>query len=215
MLEAELLPALPEEKPLGEGFSEGEESRPQDRYFARLELSGTLERKILPPKGKGKGSQEGGRSRWVYVLRDPAFGEVPLRFPREVWQGIPFWVFQRHLGRIVLARFSPRTDAQGLWSPWHSPALGLSRRPGVEPSRFQARGCLVGVDREEGRLVVEIRPNPQGILKEPFRLILHAALALLEELPPLGSGVYLEGELRPKSRRMVVRKAEPALLWDG
>ncbi len=59
----------------------------------------------------------------------------------------------------------------------------------MEPSRFQARGRLVGVDREEGRLVVEIRPNPQGILKEPFRLILHAALALLEELPPGERGV--------------------------
>ncbi|GLV49352.1 MAG: hypothetical protein NZ846_09060 [Thermus sp.] len=214
MLEAELLPASSGEKPLGEGFSEGEESRPQDWYFARLELWGTLERKILPPKGKGEGSQEGGRPRWVYVLRDPALGEVPLRFPREVWERIPFWAFQRHLGRTVLARFSPRTNAQGLWSPWHSPALGFSRRPGVEPSRFQARGRLVGVDREEGRLVVEIRPNPQGVLKEPFRLTLHAALALLEGLPSLGSGVYLEGELRPKSRRMVVRKAELVPLWD-
>lgn len=181
---------------------------PSSFYFAWLGLWGTLERKTLPVKGKRPPRQ-------AYVLQEPLLGEVPLWFPKEARKRIAPWALQRHLGRIVLVHLAPRTDAQGLWSPRESQALKLVRTDEVKPPRFQARGRLVGVDRQEGRLLVEIRPNPEGLLKEPFRLTLHAALSLLEELPPVGSGVYLEGELRPKTRRLVVTRAEPEPLWDG
>ena len=76
-----------------------------------------------------------------------------------------------------------------------------------------AQGRVAFVDREEGRFGLEVRPNPKGRLKEPFTLTLWAPLALLEELT-LGSGVYVEGEARLKTRRLVAKKVEPARLWD-
>lgn len=176
-------------------------------YFAWLGLWGTLERKALPAKGKRPPRQ-------VYVLQEPHLGEVPLWFPKGARERIPGWVFQRNLGRIVLVHLAPRTDARGLWSARESQALNFTRKEEVKPPQFQARGRLVGVDLEEGLLLLEVRPNPEGLLKEPFRLTLYASLSLLEALPPVGSGVYLEGELRPKTRRLVVRRAEPAPLWD-
>ncbi|MCS6867131.1 MAG: hypothetical protein NZX11_00090, partial [Thermus sp.] len=75
------------------------------------------------------------------------------------------------------------------------------------------RGRLVGVDPEEGLLRVEIRPNPRGGLKEAFTLTLAAPLALLEGLPPPGSGVRVEGELR-RGGLLVARQAEACPLWD-
>ncbi|MDM7325197.1 MAG: hypothetical protein P3W93_009545, partial [Thermus sp.] len=63
-------------------------------------------------------------------------------------------------------------------------------------------------------LSLEIRPNPNGLLKKAFTLVLSAPLSLLEALPPVGSGVYLEGEYRPKSRRLVARVVVPRRLFD-
>jgi hypothetical protein len=76
------------------------------------------------------------------------------------------------------------------------------------------RGRLAAVNLEEGHLQVEVRPNPGGKLRAPFTLTLLAPLSLLEVLPPVGSAVYLEGEVRPRSGRLVVRRWEPARLWD-
>ncbi len=77
-----------------------------------------------------------------------------------------------------------------------------------------AQGRVAFVDREEGRFGLEVRPNPKGKLKEPFTLTLWAPLSLLEGLPPVGGGVYVEGEARLATRRLVVRCVEPARLWD-
>jgi hypothetical protein len=79
---------------------------------------------------------------------------------------------------------------------------------------FHLRGRLAAVNLEEGHLQVEVRPNPGGKLRAPFTLTLLAPLSLLEVLPPVGSAVYLEGEVRPRSGRLVVRRWEPARLWD-
>lgn len=61
---------------------------------------------------------------------------------------------------------------------------------------------------------VEVRPNPQGRLEEPFRLTVWLPLSLFPRLPPLGRGVYLRGEYRPGSRRLVAREVGEAPLWD-
>jgi hypothetical protein len=62
------------------------------------------------------------------------------------------------------------------------------------------------------RLVV--LPNPQGRLKEPFRLTLWAPLTLLEGLPPPGTGVEVRGVYAPRTRRLVAQEARAVRLWD-
>ncbi|WP_114313615.1 hypothetical protein [Thermus caldifontis] len=129
---------------------------------------------------------------------------------------LPRWVLGRTLGRFSWGRFWPRTKKDGtldlkatqLYSivPW---------RESPEPGAFlTAQGRLAAVDRERATLTLEIRPNPDGLLKKPFTLVLLAPLSLMEALPPVGNGVYLEGEYRPKSRRLVVKAVVPRRLWD-
>jgi hypothetical protein len=151
-------------------------------------------------------TREGG-VRTLYYL------EVP-EAPKGVVFALPRKLGARLLGQRLLSQHAPRTERNG-------GRAGKQHflRP-VPPDRFPGspfffvRGRLVDVSPEEGHLQGEVRPNPGGRLKEPFTLTLWAPLSLLEALPPVGSAVYLEGELRPKSGRLVVRRWEPARLWD-
>ncbi|MCY3290693.1 hypothetical protein, partial [Acinetobacter pittii] len=91
--------------------------------------------------------------------------------------------------------------------------IGAPKGDGKGHPLMAAQGRVAFVDREEGRFGLEARPNPGGRLQEPFPLTLWAPLAPLEALT-LGSGVYVEGEARLKTRRLVAKKVEPARLWD-
>lgn len=134
-----------------------------------------------------------------------------LRLPRA-YRGRPMAGL---VGARIRATFWPRTNGQGLLEK--SLRLGRIGAP-KEDSKghpfMAAQGRVAFVDREEGRFGLEVRPNPGGRLKEPFTLTLWAPLSLLEGLPPVGSGVYVEGEARLKTRRLVAKKVEPARLWD-
>ena len=114
--------------------------------------------------------------------------------PPEGEQGIIVW---------------PRTDKEGLLGNGTQLALykdvgELSREPGLH-----ALGELVKVDKENTLLQLRIHPNEgQGSLQKPFRLPLVASLELLEGLPELGSGLEVWGELKPRTGRVVVTKAQ-------
>jgi len=103
----------------------------------------------------------------------------------------------------------PRTDKEGLLGNGTQLALykgtgELSREPGLH-----ALGELVKVDKENALLQLQIHPNEkQGNLHKPFKLPLVASLELLEGLPELGSGLEVWGELKPRTGRLVVTKAQ-------
>ncbi len=107
----------------------------------------------------------------------------------------------------------PRTDKEGLLGNGTQLALykgvgELSREPGLH-----ALGELVKVDKENALLHLQIHPNAgQGSLQKPFRLPLVATLELLEGLPELGSGLEVWGELKPRTGRLVVTKAQAVQL---
>jgi hypothetical protein len=149
-----------------------------------------------------------GKVRALYYL------EVP-EAPKGVVFALPKRLGARLLGQPLLAQHAPRTDGKGLLGGKQDFLRTVPQdRCWGRPFFCFVRGRLAAVDLEEGHLQVEVRPNPGGKLRAPFTLTLLAALSLLEALPPVGSGVYLEGELRPKSGRLVVRRWEPARLWD-
>jgi hypothetical protein len=135
-------------------------------------------------------------------------------YPRGVFLPLPRGLGQAFLNQRIGVVYAPRTDEQGALKG----RLDYLRR--LDPTLWERapylhlRGRLATVDLEEGRLQVEVRPNPGGKLRAPFTLTLLAPLSLLEVLPPVGSAVYLEGEVRPRSGRLVVRRWEPARLWD-
>lgn len=179
-----------------------EKPQPRPLYFAAMVAVGQV-------VAKEKRAQNG-QVRTFYHLRFP---DGSFLFLPRVYRGrsLSEW-----LGRTVKALYWPRTDAKGrlervfpLGRLEALEAEGAKERP-----ILSARGRLAFVDREEGRFGLEVRPNPQGQLKAPFTLVLWASLHLLEALPPVGSGVFVEGEARLKTRRLVVRRVEPASLWD-
>nr|WP_242596737.1 hypothetical protein [Thermus thermophilus] len=119
------------------------------------------------------------------------------------------------VGAHIRGTFWPRTNGQGLLEKsLRLGRIGAPKGDGKGHPLMAAQGRVAFVDREEGRFGLEVRPNPGGRLKEPFTLTLWAPLSLLEGLPPVGSGVYVEGEARLKTRRLVAKKVEPARLWD-
>lgn len=107
----------------------------------------------------------------------------------------------------------PRTNAEGyLWRGtslrvWYDPAEKPDREPG-----FHALGKLFKVDKQEALLVLGILPNPGGQLDKPFALPLVASLEVLEGLPEVGSGLEVWGELKARSGRVVVTRAEAVAL---
>ena len=134
-----------------------------------------------------------------------------LRLPR-VHRGRPM---AELVGARIRGTFWPRTNGQGLLEKFlRLGRIGAPKGDGKGHPLMAAQGRVAFVDREEGRFGLEVRPNPGGRLKEPFTLTLWAPLSLLEGLPPVGSGIYVEGEARLKTRRLVARKAKPARLWD-
>jgi len=114
--------------------------------------------------------------------------------PPEGEQGIIVW---------------PRTDKEGRLGSGTQLALykdvgELDREPGLH-----ALGELVKVDKENALLHLQIHPNEkQGSLNKPFRLPLVATLELLEGLPEVGSGLEVWGELKARTGRVVVTKAQ-------
>lgn len=109
-------------------------------------------------------------------------------------------------------RLYPRTDAEGYLG--RGTALASWREPTDEPpeSGLHALGKLLRVDPQEALLVLLILPNPGGQLTKPFALPLVASLELLEALPKLGSGLEVWGELKARSGRVVVTRAEAVAL---
>lgn len=177
---------------------QGEKGR---TYFAVMYLAG-----IVEAVGKGRATR--------FCLRLGEGGAKGDCFPLpKSWRGKPMGTY---LGKTCILRIWPRTLPNGTLDPKRPGDFGgLITDPSfVKPPHFQLRGRLVGVDREVGTFQVEIRPNPTGRLKEAFRLTLWASLAFLEGLPPLGHGVYVEGQYRPKSQRLVALQARPMALWD-
>ena len=134
-------------------------------------------------------------------------------YPRGVFLPVPRGLGQAFLNQRIGVIHAPRTDDQGALKGRLDYLRRLDPTLWERAPHFHLRARLTAVDLEEGKLQVEVRPNPGGRLKEPFTLTLWAPLALLEELT-LGSGVYVEGEARLKTRRLVVRRLEPAGLWD-
>ncbi|WP_152640278.1 hypothetical protein [Thermus filiformis] len=196
-------------------------------YFAVLWVQGTLTwRWFRPPPRPGKGGnaspqgehgKKGDRLERRYQVTASGHRLSLLRpAPRKR--------FVRELNKRMakagsgelLALIWPRTGKSGTLA-WDRSIVyrayllkeGEEAKPG-----FQARGRLLEVNRDDGYLLLEIRPNPQGILKRPFTLTVFASLALMDGLPPVGSGVYLEGDVRLATGRLVARKVEPAKLWD-
>jgi len=134
-----------------------------------------------------------------------------LRLPRA-YRGRPMAGL---VGAYIRGTFWPRTNGQGLLEKFlRLGRIGAPKGDSKGHPFMAAQGRVAFVDREEGRFGLEVRPNPGGRLKEPFTLTLWAPLSLLEGLPPVGSGVYVEGEARLKTRRLVAKKVEPARLWD-
>jgi hypothetical protein len=103
----------------------------------------------------------------------------------------------------------PRTDKEGRLGNGTQLALykdvgELDHEPGLH-----ALGELVKVDKENALLQLQIHPNEkQGSLSKPFKLPLVASLELLEGLPELGSGLEVWGELKPRTGRLVVTRAQ-------
>jgi hypothetical protein len=139
--------------------------------------------------------------------------EVP-GYPRGVFLALPQSFAQPRLGQTIGFSHAPRTDERAVLKGHLHYIRHLEPHLWERAPYLHLRGRLAAVDLEEGRLQVEVRPNPGGKLRAPFTLTLLAPLSLLEVLPPVGSAVYLEGEVRPKSGRLVVRRWEPARLWD-
>lgn len=175
----------------------------EDVYLAHLWAYGRV------AKGEKRKKGEPPPSPFRLLLGD---GEASLPLP-------PKFHGQRmvaHLDRPVLALYWPRTDEEGLLEkPFLAYLKAVEALP-PEAGRptFLVRGRLLAADRDAARVVVEVRPNPQGRLKEPFRLTLLAPLALLEGLPPPGTGVEVRGVYAPRTRRLVAQEARAVRLWD-
>lgn len=134
------------------------------------------------------------------------------RLPLTVWHYHRERLRQASLEGDLDLRLYPRTDAEGYL--WRGTALASWREPTDEPpeSGLHALGKLLRVDPKEALLVLLILPNPKGRLAKPFALPLVASLELLEALPKLGSGLEVWGELKTRSGRVVVTKAEAVAL---
>lgn len=107
----------------------------------------------------------------------------------------------------------PRTNAEGVL--WQGTTLASWKALDTETVRdigFHARGKLFKVDKEQAMLMLGILPNPKGQLAKSFALPLVASLAVLESLPRVNSGLEVWGELKPRSGRIVVTRAEAVTL---
>ncbi len=146
----------------------------EDVYLAHLRAYGRVAR------GEKRRKGEPPPSPFRLLLGD---GEASLPLPPRLYR----LRVKAFLDQPVLAHFWPRTDEEGLLErPLLAHIFAQEAPPEAGRPTFLVRGRLLAADRDAARLVVEVRPNPQGRLKEPFRLTLLAPLALLEGLPPPG-----------------------------
>ena len=144
----------------------------------------------------------------------------PSRGGADISFYLPLTAWRHHRERLKHAspagdldlRLYPRTDAEGYL--WRGTTLASWREPTDEPpeSGLHALGKLVRVDLKEALLVLLILPNPKGRLAKPFALPLVASLELLESLPKAGGGLEVWGELKARSGRVVVTRAEAVAL---
>ncbi len=88
MLEAELLSASSGRNPLGKASRKARSLGHRTGISPGWSFGAPWSARSSPPKGSGR-LPRGGRPRWAPRPQDPALGEVPLRFPREVWSGSP------------------------------------------------------------------------------------------------------------------------------
>ena len=135
--------------------------------------------------------------------------QIPIGVKRKLAALLEYKPPEGEQGIIVW----PRTDKEGVLGNGTQLALykdvgELGREPGLH-----ALGELVKVDKDNALLHLQIHPNEkQGSLNKSFKLPLIASLELLEELPDLGSGLEVWGELKPRTGRVVVTRAEAVAL---
>ncbi len=107
----------------------------------------------------------------------------------------------------------PRTDSEGVLGIGTALARAAPTE-GTEVREYPLHvlGRLALVDRAEGMIVVRIYPNQGTRGGRVFQLPLVASLELIESLPELGRGVFVQGTLRPRSLRLVALRASPTRL---
>jgi hypothetical protein len=101
------------------------------------------------------------------------------------------------------ARGSPRDG--------HRRNRGEAPRPlarGVGAGTFSVLGLPKSWEPGEGRLVLEVRPNREGILPKPFALELLVPLALRPGVPPVGEEEALRVQGRVVEGLLVVEEVE-------
>lgn len=79
---------------------------------------------------------------------------------------------------------------------------------------FQIGGRIEAVDREEGKVTLKIEPNRKGHLTEAFSVEVWMALDLMDKLQRVGRTMQFQGEYRPGSGRLVVKKVLPQLIGE-
>ncbi|MGC8877510.1 hypothetical protein [Thermus sp.] len=181
-------------------------------YYATLYARGTL----LPPK-KPKAPpvlslpELGGevaltRKRLLPKTRK-ALAKVLAAHPEGLEVGARLWPRTKE-GRLDLARFQLARLSQ-------DPA----RWEGVY-GRFFALGIPQAWEEVAGYLVLEIRPNPQGLLPKPFPLEVMVPKELRPKVAPPGEGLALRVRGRAVSGLLVVEDLEalpppPARVDEG
>ncbi len=161
-------------------------------YHATLCLHGPII--LTPDETRGITAAVGIGERHVPVGIKQKIAALLKKQPPQGEQGMILW---------------PRSDRSGVLGSGTQLALykdvgELGREPGLH-----ALGELVKVDKDNALLQLQIHPNEkQGSLNKSFKLPLVASLELLEGLPELGSGLEVWGELKPRTGRVVVTRAE-------
>lgn len=97
----------------------------------------------------------------------------------------------------------PRTNRDGLLALSSSLAAWNEPKENEEAGTFHAVGEVMGIDRDEAKLVIRIHPNPEGRLAKAFLLTFQTNLELLDDAPAKGEGVEVKGILKTPSKRLV------------
>lgn len=100
----------------------------------------------------------------------------------------------------------------GSYSPAKEEKLkGLTEQKVLD---FQIGGRIEAVDKEEGKVTLNIEPNRKGNLTEAFSVEVWMALDLMEGLQRVGRTMQFQGEYRPGSGRLVVKKVLPQMIGE-
>lgn len=121
--------------------------------------------------------------------------------PQEPGQTYYVWLWFRTAEGLVvdveLGGFSPPREDQ------------LKEISDTKKIGFQVAGRVEAVNKDEGFLTMEIKPNSVGNLQEPFFVEIWAALELLEKVQRVGRTMIISGEYRPGSGRLVAQDMKP------